>query len=77
MDRLNASVDTFEHERAKHSKLLIDHKDFDKDLFKECGSFLNPKFWNINLSWGGVYDMTLADILADIDLGLKNSLNSE
>lgn len=53
----------------------MDHPDFDKEVFLKAGSFLNTKFWDINLSW--LEEDDFADALQYIDAKLKIVLDDE
>ena len=38
--------------RRLYGKLLVGSGDFDFKVFKQCGSYLNRKFWEVNIDWG-------------------------
>lgn len=40
--------------RHLYRRLLVDHADFDAEIYKKCGSYMNKKFWEVNMFWAFV-----------------------
>jgi hypothetical protein len=50
-DGSQCDQETYERNRIKYGKILIDSENFDKETFKNAGGFFNPKFWDVNTRW--------------------------
>ena len=55
-----------------YKSIVIDHPEFNQQIFEETGAYFNPKFWEVNLLWKDFQGGLIVKNFNTVDRVLKN-----